>query len=788
MNQSQWIFYGDWKTLPNQGWKVHLSMTPEELKYNLEYLKNLFGKQNIPFKIPASEKAHLQLCDPIHAGSSIGKIVTAYFSNKSECEISVRVLKKNLSLKKGPRVSTSKSDSFPLVGTRFGGFKLFYTEDNNGTPVRVLENGEPDEIGEKASKNFIHAPCGYPLKNIKLLSPLHMYVALSSKKPGLYKALSREDGHQYIVKSASRGYQLDSQGSDAMTRLKNEAEILERLYPHLQPTYHQIGKEVAILLRKYVPGSISIRLPPHTFFKAAGSLIKEIEWIHKKGIIHRDIKPSNILLEYDNKGLLKASLIDFEASWYKENTYPSDYLSRGYIKESSALRIPTIQDDYFGLAVTLLVWWTGLLPESTYLPQKLYLANSIQSIPLAGLKDIIEELLKNDGEKNLTKILNSLHKLESSIFHTKIKIPKEIEKFQNRDHSWKNNHLFPPYNMRAINIGSAGIHFALHYFQDEKYIQEIHAKGLANLATRKWSENSFGLFTGNMGVFLCLNKHKVKPKWNFPWKKLAQFIQRNDNPDLFSGLSGIMLGLLSLEKKLPQIDIANLTDMCALRLLNLLDQFQGVIGAHSGGDADEPRDVLLGAAHGSSGIALALGQYGILRDHKEFQNLSKCMLQKLVEKSQDLGFLPLRIRRGRYLGKTSSQTWCHGELGLFWVIKLLKYLTSELKTASSLYLDKLNSHYQPSNPSVCHGLAGILDFLNLFLNKDLHDTSNMMLNHLKVRIINDLLEMRSKDGLWMSDQGQITPDLWVGSTGPALVLKQTLTSTHKSLFHLLGII
>jgi hypothetical protein len=228
--------------LPAQGWKVHVSGTPGNAESILDIVWDFCVENAIAFKFIRSAEL-LSACNSKYASrASSGKMAALYPANEAQLETILTGLERLLSGYEGPYIlSDLRWNSGPLH-LRFGAFVERYCVSEGGELIPAIEDPGgtlvpdirkpvfrvpawveiPSFLAEQVAdrlKRDDGADFPYQIK-----SALHF-----SNGGGVYLADDPRTGKRVVLKEARPLAGLDSNGIDALSRLRQERMILERL-------------------------------------------------------------------------------------------------------------------------------------------------------------------------------------------------------------------------------------------------------------------------------------------------------------------------------------------------------------------------------------------------------------------------------------------------------------------------------------------------------------------------------------------------------------------------------
>ncbi|WP_371517330.1 class III lanthionine synthetase LanKC [Kitasatospora sp. NBC_01300] len=328
--------------LPEQGWKVHVSATPDSAEETIEIAWRVCRQLGLPWKYLRSRLVVTVMNAKYADRSASGKAVTVYPRTADELETVLAELDKALGGRPGPYVLNDLRWNEGPVSVRYGAFTLMWCELPDGTRVPAVKDpdgrlapdarrpvftvpawvGTPDFLAERIAAGGSGA--GAVIGRYQVVKALHF-----SNAGGVYLA-EDEDGRQVVLKEARPHAGLDAAGVDAVTRLMVERDVLTRI-GHLPfvPTLFEYftAWEHHYLAMEYIPGEPFsawlgreyplIRHRPEArtlagFAELAVARLTQVEEcvaaLHREGVAFGDLHHHNIMIRPDGT----VALIDFE--------------------------------------------------------------------------------------------------------------------------------------------------------------------------------------------------------------------------------------------------------------------------------------------------------------------------------------------------------------------------------------------------------------------------------------------------------------------------------------------
>lgn len=354
-DDGEWLHLQPPETVtPKQGWKVHASATPDNADRVLEAVWDYCVPRSIPFKfLRGRHPLHLRNAKYADRGAS-GKAVTIYPPDEGCLQRVLTELGETLRGEPGPYIlSDLRWQEGPLY-VRYGGFLERTCVSPAGERVPAIEDPEGNLVPDQRDAvfnppewvtlpAFLHeaqqARSGTTVSDLpyRISKVLHF-----SNGGGLYYAEDTRDGAAVVLKEARPHAGLSSDGADAVTRLRREGEMLDRLadvdgVPAVRDRF-ELG-EHEFLVVDYVDGESLNQvygkqyplLEPSAgkreradYTRWALDVHRQVERIlseiHARDIVYGDLHLRNVMVRPDGR----VALVDFEvASGLDEKRRPS---------------------------------------------------------------------------------------------------------------------------------------------------------------------------------------------------------------------------------------------------------------------------------------------------------------------------------------------------------------------------------------------------------------------------------------------------------------------------------
>ncbi|MGO9158428.1 MAG: lanthionine synthetase LanC family protein [Mycobacterium sp.] len=720
------------------------------------------------FKIPESG-AEVATINAGNAGSTqVGKIVTIYCNDDQELRAVRDGIASVWADNSGPTVPSDLADErCPGMYYRYGAFTAGDELDPCGRFIPTITDPSGKRVPDNRSTDGSQAewapvppvpvrppPAVSDYDEIVIAGRRYLPVARYVTKPGLSVclAIDVETVDPVIVKRANPGALSYGDGVDTATRLRREFEVLTRMvrrglaWPPA-PLGFEGGPNTVALVEQFRSGTVLKAIPMPARLAALPVLARQIDGLHAAGYVHRDIKPENILVDQDG-----VALIDFDISAPINSTLNTPSGTPRYIPpEGNSLARPAV--DLFGLGVTLFRCLSPgdvqQIPSANFRGRmlgELRMTQRHQTVELvaaltcdpeqrisaaeAGLRlDRLAADVTDSGPpsrrplsaRQLNKVRRDSAQAADTVAQAQVAVDGE-------HHAWEGFQPDLPRFAESLAYGAAGAIIGLATIDETLGTERFSApaRNAARwLASHRIDPNAHGLFTGNAGIAVALALAGVREGDSAliaaaenRLRAASRGVER-DHFDLFSGSAGVLWAGCALAAVLGDQWPIHLVEPLGQRLLSAADARGGVVCWPSSPHYEPTRHPFYGAAHGSTGIALALITWSqalssvggqVSCEQAAARTLAARTFESVCRSG--LGEDRASLRPSPDAAPAAQTGWCHGTAGLVWALVQAVDVCPELADL----LDSLVARWNPRpsatlGPTLCHGLSGLIDAL-----------------------------------------------------------------------------
>lgn len=654
--KDDWMIHGPvGGSLPAQGWKIHVSARLDNAERVLARVADYCRPRGIPFKHLRGPRLLLMRNSKYARRAASGKFVTVYPRDDAELELTAKELADLLAGETGPYILSDLRYGDGPVHVRYGGFAARYCVSADGQTVPAIEGPDGVLVPDRRDPVF-HVPEWVTLPDFLAPHLAARNAATTTDLPyriekvihfsnggGLYEARDTRTGQRVVLKEARPHAGLDATGTDAVTRLRREAETLRRLadVPHLVRVHDEFsfgGHEFLALV--FVEGRPlnQVVVERYPLVHADADRADYTRWaldvhrqvaeavaaIHAHGVVYGDLHMFNVMVGDDGA----VTLIDFEvATDVAEATRPA--------LRNQAFAAPRdrtgVDVDRYALACLRLALFLPLTAMLRLAPAKAaHLADVVAEnfpVPRELLDEAVEVIVGGrpadlrravtidpDDWPGLRDRLAEAITASATPDRDDRLFPGDIRQFAGAD--------------GGLNLayGAAGVLWALH--AGGAGTDPAHERWLIDRARRPASGSRLGLYDGLHGIAYVLDLlgHRDEAVrlldlcLDQPWTELRD--------DLTGGLSGIALNLAHFAARTGERRYADAARRAVDVVVGRLGDVDSVAEISGG------RHPYAGLARGGAGVALMLlrmyERYGDddLLDHARIalrQDLRRCV-------------------------------------------------------------------------------------------------------------------------------------------------------------------
>lgn len=424
-------------TLPEQGWKLHVSATAASAPAVLTQALGVLLRDGSVFKFARSLDQVSALNSRATPRGNSGKFITVYPGSDTDAARIALALHTATAGLPGPRIlSDQPYAANSLVHYRYGAFVgrrrlsdegllVWYVEDPDGNPVEDVRTGQYAPPAWAVSPFPASVPAPRPARQaakdpVLLGGRFSVREAIRhTNKGGVYRGTDVTTGAPVVIKEARPHVETDATGRDVRDWLRAEARALEELggtglAPEPLAVFEHAGH--LFLAQEEIPG-IPMRTWVAEHFRdvgaeryradaltQAGRLIDLLAAAHAHGCVLRDFTPGNIMVRPDGE----LRLIDLELAVLKGDTpLPTTVGTPGFSAPERLADAPVSPTaDYYSLGATVCLVLMGKVPQQ--LPERPagrtadqrlaeWLAAAGTAFPLPdGLPEMILGLMRDD--------------------------------------------------------------------------------------------------------------------------------------------------------------------------------------------------------------------------------------------------------------------------------------------------------------------------------------------------------------------------------------------------------
>ncbi|MGC4847313.1 class III lanthionine synthetase LanKC [Micromonospora sp. DT15] len=653
-----WLIYApDGGSLPQQGWKIHVSAGLANAERVLDAVWNYCVPRGLSFKFLRGPRTLLLRNSKYAARAASGKFVTVYPRDDAELELACKELDELLTGETGPYILSDLRYGAGPVHVRYGGFAARYCHSPDGQVVPAIEDDSGTLVPDRREPVF-HVPAWVTLPDF--LGP-HLAarndtstnevpyrierVIHFSNGGGLYVGRDLRTDTEVVLKEARPHAGLDADGTDAVARLAREAQALRKLADLPQvPRVHDefVLGEHRFLALEFIEGRplnkvLVDRYPLIDADATDGDRAEYARWarqtyeqvesvvaaIHERGLVYGDLHLFNIMIRPDDR----VALVDFEVAAPIAGHRRPGLRNQGFAAPRDRSG-PAV--DRYALACLRLALFLPLTQLVRLAPAKVtHLADIIAAnfpVPRSFLDPAVEEIT---GEPRVTA--NPRGNLRADDWPTsRDQLTTAILASATPE---RDDRLFPgdieQFRSGGLNLahGAAGVLHALDKSGAGRWPE--HEEWLVWRATSPPSGTRCGFYDGLHGVAYALaHLGRRQDALDVVDICLREPLDGLDH-SLASGLSGIALNLAEMAARTGELSLYDAAWRAAERVI-------GQLADDPGPDVSGGRNPYAGLLRGRTGPALMLVRLYELSGDDELlghaatalrQDLRRCVLR-----------------------------------------------------------------------------------------------------------------------------------------------------------------
>lgn len=819
------------RTMPMQGWKLHVSALPDTALETLRIVAPLCMARGIEFKFASDPSILRGLLSKGCARQASGKFMTIYAPSEEQFLQLAEELHPLLRGKPGPFIlSDRRYKDSQVLHYRYGGFHSLVEENADGSRRMCILGKEYGYIEDVRAARFalpdfvqdvVAATAALPLAAAADTARERVAQSLFggryriesvirySNAGGIYHARNVETDEALVIKEARPYIELDQFGTDSRARLRKEHRILskiahEGIAPRPQDIFQEwehiflpIEKIPGQALRPYVvaqnplihnqASAEQMQAWLQNTVRIVVRLVECVAILHRHGIVFGDLSLNNVIIDPETLAL---RIIDFEGAFEPGIDPPTNMFTPGYGRPERMRRDDiTVADDLYALGCMMLAMlapnptanqlapgfareFAAAVQQETGLPQ-VYVDTMLQLMedPQADLAAIADALRRAELPAPRARTLEQLDTQPDPEFCRQAVAGILVHQDQAMD-TRRADRVFPVASRlsdpMAVDRGMLGIAYARH---------RLHGSIPAPLAD--WIQRRFttqaprcGLMNGLSGTAWVLSELGFETQARAALKAAGMHPLLFQNMSLGYGVAGhglTHLRLWSLTREAAHLREAR--KMADILCEAALVRPQGLAWE----DPDSEQGAGLGWMEGASGIALFLLYAFCTTGDPRYLRVGEQGLQFDMAHGRESGASFGFSRRTRASDTIQMPYLEHGTAGVGTVA--LRYLAVTRRPVYAEFAERIRgsvAHKYAVVPGLFSGLAGLGNYL-LDAHQLLQDPRDLALAHRVAQGIR-LFRVPRGDGMAFPglDQGKLTCDYAEGSAGIGLFLHRLL--------------
>ncbi|SDC54689.1 lanthionine synthetase LanC family protein [Shouchella lonarensis] len=762
VRDKKWLYFSNHTyELPQQGWKIHLSIILPQVQSFLQEVAPFLLNERVDWKIPSNEQGVVKLLLGEGDRVQVGKFLTIYPRSEAVFEQLLEKLYERTSHFFGPEIVTDMryKDSQCLF-YRYGAFAHMRFYDRYSQLRKAGLRDEHGEMKEDRRVPFVTIPDWVELPPALQLHEKERESSLSQQsnpfaKRGLVVRAVLKKGakgsvfvvdtssHKEVVLKEARAHMMTGlDGRDARARLKHEYDLLVQcrgldVTPQVYE-YFQYGDHAYMVMEK-LPGVTLRKFTEDLFQKplketsiqmmqqVRDHLHQSVATLHKHKVILRDLTPNNVMVLPD----FTVRFIDLELACNQSSAEPLfDGLTPGYALPDEQVLSHinmTARDRYaLGAIDVYLALGTdpffGVIPFTETIKKVRSLARCIEEKTFKHLCEsglsVMEEVVAEQKEREK---LSNYVRMEGASFCTSI---YEKMDFKRIDQLLPDNSLSDQWHVATFNHGLAGV---MHFFHEMGQVTEDEMLFQYSLHVYTWLErhhpfvkgvSPVGLYFGYGAVpWVLADASHYANNAELQTKAVELALTIADEPcytaNVSHGLAGLGLMLLHVYHITKDERLLQRARARADQILSSAEEMNGGIAWPTPISA-EKRQYFLGYSHGIAGIGTFLVALFKETNEKKYKECVERIVDTLDRTAIKTETSAVVWPKTFSLRDTSLQTsWCNGAAGIGQFLLSVLSIDDQEETRA-LAVGAVNAVLQSNVVQVnnqCHGMAGEGDFL-----------------------------------------------------------------------------
>lgn len=747
------------KTLALQGWKIHLSATEQSGRQLLIHVVPLLVAQGVAFKFAVDQRMLSLMTSKGWNRASSGKFITIYPGNDAQFRDLIDELYRATNDFRGPAILSDRPyrDS-SVIYYRYGGITPTAVITATGERKLVISAPDGQKIPDERQAHFVLPPwvedpfsgnqessSSRPAGALKDGRYIIRSTLASSNSGAVYLVNDNHTAAMAVVKEARPLLNMSADGIDAVGLLRKEFRLLQTLeHTGIAPRALEIFEEAGrvylveeylsdtVTLRSYAGPKLVVLLTRPTRQKIAElwseyrrifiQVAELIKIAHQAGIILMDLSPNNILLKNDGQNILT---IDLESAVQMGQDTSAGLVTPGFASIQDMEASPHFEMDYYALGALMLhciIPINSMMDIDPHAPHR-FLESVITEYGLPpALCSLITQLLdpKPSVRPTPLNVIDTLNRLEMDASpeydvttdllpgyrSVLLRVSEYVLSTATYD---RDDRLFPAdpkmFVTGPLNVayGASGVAYAL-----KRITGDVPDRVSDWILRQPVNEKLYppGLYFGIAGIAWVLEElgfdKRAEELMHSTWKHPGLF----ESADIFYGLAGWGIAQLKFFIKTGDDEYLRQATLAGQKLMTMARKEKDYLfWPHS-------NRIVLGFAHGASGISIFLLYLYILTRNEQFLEAGKKALDFDLNASS--------------LNPEGNLSWQVFQAVDAPGIPYLRYGTSGVGKAVARYHQILNNpHYRELldrmipdtnrkyaiSPGRFVGLAGIGDFL-----------------------------------------------------------------------------